>query len=159
MTPGVEVVKKSRVPYTLHEYEHDPSGESFGMEAAHKLGLPPGRVFKTLVVALDGKGLAVGIIPVNAMLSMKLFAKAARAKKAAMAPKPDVERATGYVLGGVSPLGQKRRLKTFIDSSAASFPTIFISAGRRGLDIELCPDDLKRLTNASYVLLRQQEGE
>ena len=99
------------------------------MEAAEKLGVPPERVFKTLVVALDGKELAVGIIPVDAMLSMKLIAKAAGAKKAVMAQPADVERATGYVLGGVSPLGQKKRLRTFIDSSAEAFSTILVSAG------------------------------
>jgi Cys-tRNA(Pro)/Cys-tRNA(Cys) deacylase len=121
--------------------------------------VPPERVFKTLVVALDGKELAVGIIPVDAMLSMKLIAKAAGAKKAVMAQPADVERATGYVLGGVSPLGQKKRLRTFIDSSAETFSTILVSAGRRGLDIELQPNDLKKLTGASFVPLRQQEGE
>ena len=159
MTPGINAAKKANVPYTLHEYEHDPSSESYGMEAAEKLGVPPERVFKTLVVTLDGKELAVGIIPVDAMLSMKLVAKAAGAKKTVMAQPADVERATGYGLGGVSPLGQKKRLRTFIDSSADAFPTIFVSAGRRGLDIELRPDDLKKLTGASSAPLRQQEGE
>ena len=159
MTPGINAAKKAGIPYTLHEYEHDPSSESYGMEAAEKLGLPSERVFKTLVVALDNKELTVGIIPVDALLSMKLVAKAAGAKKAVMAQPADVERATGYVLGGVSPLGQKKRLRTFIDSSAETFSTILVSAGRRGLDIELQPNDLKKLTGASFVLLRQQEGE
>ena len=159
MTPGILAAKKAGVPFTVHEYDHDPSAPSFGLEAAEKLGVPPERVFKTLVVALDGKELAVGIIPVDAMLSMKLIAKAAGAKKAVMAQPADVERATGYVLGGVSPLGQKKRLRTFIDSSAEAFSTILVSAGRRGLDIELSPNDLKKLTGASFVPLRQQEGE
>jgi Cys-tRNA(Pro)/Cys-tRNA(Cys) deacylase len=159
MTPAINAVKKAGMPYTLHEYEHDPSSESYGMEAAEKLGVPPERVFKTLVAALDGNELAVGIIPVDSMLSMKLIAKAAGSKKAAMAPKADAERSTGYVLGGVSPLGQKKRLRTFIDSSAESFPTIFVSGGRRGLDIELRPDDLKKLTGGTYAPLRRQEGE
>jgi Cys-tRNA(Pro)/Cys-tRNA(Cys) deacylase len=159
MTPGIDAAKKAGISYMLSEYEHDPSSESYGMEAAEKLGVPPERIFKTLVVALDGKDLAVGIIPVDAMLSMKLVAQAAGAKKAVMAPRADVERSTGYVLGGVSPLGQKKHLRTFIDSSAEDFPTIFVSAGRRGLDIELNPDDLKKLTGGAYVPLRRQEGE
>jgi Cys-tRNA(Pro)/Cys-tRNA(Cys) deacylase len=105
-------------------------------------------VFKTLVVSLDGGNLAVAVIPVSSMLSMKLMAKAAGAKKASMADPSDVTRATGYVLGGVSPLGQKNRLKTIIDSSAMSHATVFVSAGRRGLEIELGPDQLKQATNA-----------
>ena len=107
MTPGILAAKKAGVPFTVHEYDHDPSAPSFGMEAAEKLGVVPERVFKTLVVRLDGRELAVAVIPVNSMLSMKAAAKAAGAKKAEMAPQADVERSTGYVLGGVSPLGQK----------------------------------------------------
>ncbi|MEH6637298.1 MAG: Cys-tRNA(Pro) deacylase, partial [Halioglobus sp.] len=116
-------------------------------EAAEKLGVPVARVFKTLVVSLDNKELAVGVIPVSSMLSMKLMAKAAGAKKATMAAQSEVERSTGYVLGGVSPLGQKKRLRTIIDSSARSHPTVYVSAGRRGLEIELSPDDLESLVN------------
>lgn len=142
MTPGILAAKKAGVPFTVHEYDHDPSAPSFGMEAAEKLGVPPERVFKTLVVRLDGRELAVAVIPVNSMLSMKAAAKAAGAKKAEMAPQADVERSTGYVLGGVSPLGQKKRLRTFIDVSAEGFETIFVSAGKRGLDMEIAPCDL-----------------
>ena len=147
MTPGINVAKKNKVPHTIHEYSHDESSESYGLEAAEKMGVPEERVFKTLVVSLDNRELVVGVIPVSSMLSMKLIAKAAGAKKAAMADKSDVERSTGYVLGGVSPLGQKKRLKTIIDSSANNYPTVYVSAGRRGLEIELSPDDLTKLTS------------
>ena len=159
MTPAIETVKKAKVPYTLHEYDHDPACTSFGMEAAEKLGIPAERIFKTLVVSLDGKELAVGILPVNSMLSMKLFAKAAGAKKAEMAAKPDVERSTGYVLGGVSPLGQKKRLRTFIDRSAEDYGTILVSGGRRGLDIELSPEDLRMLTKGAFARLCQDDSQ
>jgi Cys-tRNA(Pro)/Cys-tRNA(Cys) deacylase len=146
MTPGINVAKKNKVSHTIHEYSHDESSESYGLEAAEKMGVPEERVFKTLVVSLDNRELVVAVIPVSSMLSMKLIAKAAGAKKAAMADKSDVERATGYVLGGVSPLGQKKRLKTIIDSSAKNYSTVYVSAGRRGLEIELSPDDLTKLS-------------
>jgi len=153
MTPGILAAKKAGIPFTVHEYDHDPAAPSFGMEAAEKLGISPERVFKTLVVKLDGKELAVGVIPVNSMLSMKAIAKAAGAKKAGMAEKTEVERSTGYVLGGVSPLGQKKRLRTFIDASAEGFSTVFVSAGKRGMDVEMKPSDLHDLTNALYAPL------
>lgn len=151
MTPGINVAKKAQVAHTVHEYAHDPASESYGLEAAEKLGVPAVRVFKTLVVSLDGRELAVGVVPVSAMLGMKQIARAAGAKKAEMAAPADVARATGYVLGGVSPLGQKKRLRTFIDASAVELPTVFVSAGRRGLEIELNPQDLKTLTGASFA--------
>lgn len=157
MTPGINAAKEANIAYKVHEYSHDPASESYGLEAAEKLGVPSVRVFKTLVVSLDGRSLAVGVVPVASMLSMKLIAKAAGAKRAAMAEKSEVERATGYVLGGVSPLGQKKRLRTYIDSSAANFPTIFVSAGRRGLEIELSPDDLKALTHGAFAEICQRE--
>lgn len=119
------------------------------------LGIEEARVFKTLIVQLDRGDLAVAIIPVSSMLSMKKIAKAAGAKKAAMADKDLVEKTTGYVLGGVSPLGQKKRLKTVIDRSAKDSATIFVSAGRRGLDVELKPGDLATLTNAAFADLIQ----
>ena len=151
MTPAINAAKKAKIVYTIHQYVHEPTTASFGKEAAEKLGLDEARVFKTLVVELDQGNLAVGIIPVSAMLSMKQLAKAAGAKKAAMADKGAVERATGYVLGGVSPLGQKKRLPTFIDGSATAFPTVFVSGGRRGLEIELKPADLANLTGAKFA--------
>ncbi|WP_444904587.1 Cys-tRNA(Pro) deacylase [Microbulbifer sp. DLAB2-AF] len=150
MTPAISMAKKAKISHKVHEYTHDSSSESYGLEAAEKLGVHESRVFKTLVVSLENKELAVGIIPVSSMLSMKLLAKSAGAKKATMAPKSDVERSTGYVLGGVSPLGQKRRLKTIIDSSARNNATIYISAGRRGLEIELAPDDLASLVSGVF---------
>ncbi|MBK1673415.1 Cys-tRNA(Pro) deacylase [Ectothiorhodospira shaposhnikovii] len=155
MTPGVQQVKKAGVVHTVHAYDHDPSSDAYGKEAAQKLGLPEDRVFKTLVVSLDGNALAVAVVPVASMLSMKGIARAAGARKAAMADKTLVERTTGYVLGGVSPLGQRKRLTTYIDDSAQGFPTMFVSAGRRGLQIELSPLDLARLTQARFVPLCQ----
>ncbi|AZT82159.1 Cys-tRNA(Pro) deacylase [Marinobacter sp. NP-4(2019)] len=154
MTPGINAAKKAKISHRIHQYEHDSAAESFGTEAAEKIGADPSRVFKTLVVAIDGKDLAVGVVPVDSMLSMKLVAKAAGGKKAVMADKQDVQRSTGYVLGGVSPLGQKKRLRTFIDDSARSFDTIFVSAGRRGLEIELSPEDLAKLTAARFAPLQ-----
>ena len=155
MTPGIKLAEKAKIPHRVHEYIHDSSSESYGLEAAEKLGVPAVKVFKTLVVSLDNKTLVVGVIPVSSMLSMKLIAKAAGAKKAAMAEPSDVERSTGYVLGGVSPLGQKKRLKTFIDASAKEHATIFVSAGRRGLEIELAPQDLAQLVNGFFAEISQ----
>jgi len=155
MTPGISFAKKNKIIHRVHEYSHDTSRESYGSEAAEKLGVPETRVFKTLVVSLDNKELAVGVIPVSSMLSMKHIAKVAGAKKAAMAAKSDVERSTGYVLGGVSPLGQKKRLKTIIDLSAKKYSTVYVSAGRRGLEIELCPEDLKNLVNGVFAEICQ----
>ena len=151
MTPAIDVARKNKVSFKVHEYSHDPASESYGDEAAEKLGVPREQVFKTLVVSLDGIELAVGIIPVSSRLSLKLIAKALGAKKAAMATQSDVERATGYVLGGVSPLGQKKRLRTIIDASAICNSTVFISAGRRGVDMELDPEDLKTLVSGEFV--------
>lgn len=156
MTPGINVAKKAKIAHKIHEYAHDSASESYGLEAAEKLGVSPDRVFKTLVVNLDGKDMAVGVLPVSAMLSMKLIAKALGAKKALMALPADVERSTGYVLGGVSPLGQKKRLKTIIDASAKNHATIYISAGRRGLEIELSPEDLARLVGATFAEICQE---
>lgn len=149
MTPAINAVKKRKVPHKVHEYVHDESAESYGIEAAEKMAVAKELVFKTLVVSLDSKELAVAIIPVASRLSMKRIAKATGAKKATMADKADVERSTGYVLGGVSPLGQKKQLRTVIDCSATSCVTVYVSAGRRGLEIELNPAHLIELTRAS----------
>lgn len=153
MTPAINALQKAKLNFTIHEYLHDPAAQSYGLEAAEKMGVDPAQVFKTLVVMLDAKDYAVAVLPVSEMLSMKYIARAAHAKKAAMADKADVERITGYVLGGVSPLGQKKSLKTFIDQSAQSLNTIFISAGRRGLEIELNPQDLASQTRAQFTPL------
>ncbi|PKI16082.1 Cys-tRNA(Pro) deacylase [Colwellia sp. 12G3] len=151
MTPAINAAKQNKIIYRVHEYIHDAASESYGDEAALKLGISTDRVFKTLVVSIDNKALAVAIIPVSAMLSMKLIAKAYGGKKAIMALKTDVERSTGYVLGGVSPLGQKKRLSTFIDSSAKQWTTLFVSAGKRGLEIELNLKDLQQITQAELA--------
>lgn len=156
MTPAINAARKHKITHKIHEYAHDASSESYGLEAAEKTGVPAERIFKTLVVILDNKELAVGVIPVSATLSMKRFARAVGAKKAAMADKSDVERSTGYVLGGVSPLGQKKRLRTVLDSSANNYPTIYVSAGRRGLEIELKPNDLVRLTAGTVAEIFQR---
>jgi len=150
MTPAINAAKKAKIKYTVHEYDHDPAAPSFGEEAAEKLGVPPERVFKTLVVDA-GAGLAVAVVPVLLKLDLKAMAKALKAKKAAMAEVKVVERTTGYVVGGVSPLGQKKRLPTVLDDSAQGFETIFVSGGKRGLDIELSPADLAALTRASFA--------
>jgi Cys-tRNA(Pro)/Cys-tRNA(Cys) deacylase len=146
-TPATALLDKQRVAHTLHSYEHDPRHESYGLEAAEALGLVPERVFKTLVCEVDGK-LAVGVVPVTAQLDLKGLAAALKGKKAKMADVADAERATGYVAGGISPLGQKKRLPVVLDESVSNFGTIFCSAGRRGLEVEITPADLVRLTNA-----------
>lgn len=156
MTPAIKALEKAKASFRVHEYAHDPAAESYGLEASEKLGVDAAQVFKTLVVMLDAKEFAVGVIPVSAMLSMKNIAKAAGAKKAAMADKQDVERISGYVLGGVSPLGQKKSLRTFIDISAQQQPTIYVSAGRRGLEVELAPDTLKNLARGSFADITQE---
>lgn len=158
MTPAIDLLRKKKIAHTVHEYEHDPAAESYGLEAAEKLGIDPARTFKTLVVKLDKGTLAVGIVPVSSMLNLKRMAKACGAKKAAMAPPPEVERATGYVLGGVSALGQRKRLPTVIDESAARFETVYVSAGKRGMDVELAPGDLQSLLGARFESLAQEAG-
>lgn len=155
MTPAINLARKNKTPHKVHEYVHDPASDSYGLEAATKLEVAEARVFKTLVVSLDKKELAVGIVPVASMLSMKLIAKACGAKKATMATPGEVERSTGYVLGGVSPLGQKKKLKTIIDTSAQDHATIYVSAGRRGLEIELSPSDLTKLVHGVIADIAQ----
>ncbi|MFL1404842.1 Cys-tRNA(Pro) deacylase [Marinobacter sp. M1N3S26] len=155
MTPGIESARKAGIQHTIHQYDHDANGESYGLEAAEKMGVDPARVFKTLVVETDGGQLVVAIVPVSTSLNLKKIAKAAKAKKAAMADKQKVQRTTGYVLGGVSPLGQKKALTTVIDDTANHFDTLYVSAGRRGLEIELAPADLVKLTNGIFADIRQ----
>lgn len=145
MTPAVNCLKKAKIEHKIHKYKHDPSVQSYGREAADALGIAKERVFKTLVVSVDGKELAVAVVPVWGKLDLKAFASALRAKKAAMADPAAAERATGYVTGGISPLGQKRRLPMILDESALSQETIHVSAGKRGLEIELKPQDLLAL--------------
>ena len=151
MTPAINAAKKAKIPFTVRQYDHNPDNGSYGMEACEKLNLNPERVFKTLIVETDNQGLCVGIVPVSKQLDLKSFAKAAGAKKTKMADTQDAQRSSGYILGGISPLGQKKRLPTFLDASAMTWPTIFVSAGRRGLDMELAPADLVKLTQAKVT--------
>ena len=153
MTPAINLLQRQQVAHNIHQYEHDPSADSFGDEACQALGLSSKQVFKTLVVKLSSGELAVGVLPVDQQLSMKSIAKNLQVKKASMALPAEVQRSTGYLLGGVSPLAQKKRLATLIDKSAQNFEHIYISAGKRGLEIELSPDDLCELLGARFVKL------
>jgi Cys-tRNA(Pro)/Cys-tRNA(Cys) deacylase len=145
-TTATIALQRAKIPFTLHEYTHGPRSASYGLEAADALGLPPGQVFKTLVAAVDGGTLAVGVVPVDRQLDLKALAAAVGGKRAAMAEVSAAERATGYVAGGISPVGQRRRLPVVIDASALSLGTLLVSAGRRGLEIELAPGDLVAAT-------------
>ncbi|WP_416139282.1 Cys-tRNA(Pro) deacylase [Halomonas sp. HK25] len=153
MTPAVKQLEKAGVAFTLAEYAHDPRTPAYGEEAARALGLSPDEVFKTLLAKLDDGRLAVAIVPVSRQLDLKALARAAGARKATMAEAEEAQRATGYVVGGISPLGQKRRLATFLDESAESLAAIHVSGGRRGLEIRLAPTDLARLTGARLAPL------
>ncbi|WP_100835765.1 Cys-tRNA(Pro) deacylase [Kitasatospora fiedleri] len=146
-TPATVALDTAGVPFTVHEYAHDPAAASYGAEAAEAMGVSPGRVFKTLLAETDGT-LAVAVVPVSGRLDLKALAAALGAKRAAMADPAAAERSTGYVVGGISPLGQRRRLRTVIDSGVLAHPTVFVSAGRRGTEVELAPADLVRLTAA-----------
>ncbi|MFW5417418.1 Cys-tRNA(Pro) deacylase [Nocardiopsis sp. CNT-189] len=148
-TPATVAASRAKIDFTLHPYEAaGDGGSSYGEEAADALGVPHDRVFKTLVTEVDG-ALTVAVVPVGAPLSLKALAAAAGGKKAAMADPAAAERSTGYVRGGISPLGQRKRLPTVVDSSAADHGTVYVSAGRRGLQMELSPADLVRLTGAA----------
>jgi len=147
-TPATVALTAAGVPFAVHSYTHDPAAASYGMEAAEVLGLPPGQVFKTLMADVDGT-LTVAVVPVTGTLDLKALAAARGYKKAAMADPAAAQRRTGYVLGGISPLGQRQPSPTVVDESALAFETIYVSGGRRGFDVELSPADLIRLTNAT----------
>src|SRR5919199_1359469 len=142
-TPATTAARRAGIGFEVHEYEHDPGAASYGLEAAEALGLDPGRGFKTLVADLDGT-LTVCVVPVTSELDLRSLGK-----RAALADPAKAERTTGYVVGGISPLGQRRALPTLVDESALEHDTVFVSAGRRGLEIELAPKDLVALTNAT----------
>lgn len=156
MTPAVIAAQRAKITYSVHAYEHDPNAASYGLEAAEKLGLDPAQVFKTLVASVDGKP-AVGLVPVARSLDLKALAAAVGGKRAEMAAVADAERATGYVAGGISPLGQKRRLPMVLDASARNHSQIYVSAGRRGLEIALAPTDLMRLCGATAAAIARGE--
>lgn len=147
-TPAITMLTRANVAHAVHSYVPDPAASSFGSEAAESLGLDAERVFKTLVASVDG-ALTVGVVPVSGQLDLKALASAVGGKKASMAAPADAERATGYVLGGISPLGHRKRLPVVVDASAMAFATVFCSAGRRGLEVELAPADLVRVAHAS----------
>lgn len=151
MTPAVVAARRAGIDCQVLEYQHRPGGGSYALEAAEALGLDPARVFKTLVADLAGGGLVVAVIPATTRLDLKALAAAAGGKKAAMADRLAAERATGYVVGGISPLGQRRRLATVLDESALTHQVIYVSAGRRGLEIALQPRDLATLTGATVA--------
>lgn len=151
-TPATEILTQAGIAFTLHAYDHDPSERHFGDETIAALGLSPDQVFKTLLVSIpsDRPSLAVGVVPLSGMLDLKAIASALGAKRAVMADPSDAERSTGYVVGGISPIGQRSALPTVIDETALLFDTVFCSAGRRGLQVELSPADLARVTGAQF---------
>jgi Cys-tRNA(Pro)/Cys-tRNA(Cys) deacylase len=146
-TPATVALRAAGIPFAEHAYTHDPANTNFGLEAATALGLDPDRVFKTLLADVDGR-LVVGIVPVTGKLDLKRLAAAVGGKRAAMADPAVAERRTGYVVGGISPIGQKTAHPTVIDETAELWDTVYVSGGRRGLDLELAPADLVRATNA-----------
>jgi Cys-tRNA(Pro)/Cys-tRNA(Cys) deacylase len=151
-TPATALLTRSGVSFALHPYEHDPRAEAYGDEAAAALGIAPTRIFKTLIATVDGK-LVCAVVPVAGRLDLKALAAAVGGKRAALAEAAAAARATGYVIGGISPLGQKSRLPVVVDASAEPFETVYVSAGKRGLQVELAPADLARVTNARFAAI------
>ncbi|MCS4285083.1 Cys-tRNA(Pro)/Cys-tRNA(Cys) deacylase [Pseudomonas sp. BIGb0278] len=151
MTPALDLLKKARAVHRVHSYEHDPKSASYGLEAAEKLGIDPVQVFKTLLASSEKGELLVAVVPVVGTLDLKALAHAAGVKKCEMADPAAAQRATGYLVGGISPLGQKKRLRTFIDQSAQQFATIHVSAGRRGLEVELAAAVLAEHTQGKFA--------
>ncbi|MGH1562704.1 Cys-tRNA(Pro) deacylase [Mumia sp. DW29H23] len=154
-TPATRVLETSGVRWSAHPYDHDPRAASYGLEAAEALGVTAEQVFKTLLADCDG-ALVVGVVPVDAQLDLKALAKAVGAKKAVMADPAQAERTTGYVVGGISPLGQKRALPTVVDASAEAWETVYVSGGRRGFDVGLGPADLVALTRATVAAIARR---
>ncbi|WP_068829868.1 Cys-tRNA(Pro) deacylase [Pseudomonas sp. BMS12] len=156
MTPAIDLLKKAKAEHKVLSYHHDPKSASYGLEAAEKLGLDPARVFKTLLAATEKGELLVAVVPVAGTLDLKALAQAAGVKKADMADPQQAQRSTGYLVGGISPLGQKKRLRTFIDESARQYPTIHVSAGRRGLEVELAAAVLAEHTQGSFAAIGRE---
>ncbi len=156
MTPAITALKRAKLPFEILEYQHDPDAPSYGEEAAEALGLEPAQVFKTLLVALTGhkSSLAVAVVPVTHQLNLKAIARAVGAKKAAMADTAVAEKTTGYIVGGISPIGQKKALPTVIDASAETLANMHVSAGRRGLEVALTPANLASITRARFFDIR-----
>lgn len=157
-TQATLALDRAGLPYRRHVYHHDPDAKSFGLEAAHVLGVDPARVFKTLLVDTGAAGvrrLAVAVVPVAGQLDLKAAAAAFGAKTVSLADPAAAERSTGYVVGGISPIGQRRALPTVLDESAFDFETVYVSGGRRGFDVELAPDDLLALTGGSRAVIRR----
>ena len=150
MTPATKLLKANKIDFSIHEYEHDTNAKSFGLEAAEKLNLRVEEVFKTLLVT-DEKNYFVAILPVHHQLNLKKVAQAVGAKKLKMSDPKDAERLTGYLVGGISPVGQKKRLKTVIDQSAVQLEKLYVSGGKRGLDIGLKPQDLAKVLSATFA--------
>lgn len=149
-TPATALLARQKIRHTLHPYPHDPRADGFGAEAAAALGIAPQRLFKTLIASIDGR-LVCAVVPVSRRLDLKALAAAVGGKRAVMAEPAAAQRATGYVVGGISPLGQKSRLPIVVDASVQEFATVFVSAGKRGLQVELAPGDLVRLTSATVA--------
>jgi Cys-tRNA(Pro)/Cys-tRNA(Cys) deacylase len=153
-TPAVTQAARAGVAYELHRYDHDPDAPSYGREAAEALDVEPDRVFKTLVAEVDGRPV-IAVVPVSGEVDLKALAALLGGRRAQMSHPAEAERATGYIVGGISPIGQKRRLPTVLDASAEAWSTVYVSAGRRGLELELAAADLAKLTGGRFAAIRR----